>query len=1425
MTNENIHLPERISRFSLILAALSMAVIPGYGQIPGPSTNMVTGTTWPGGDPYLQRQNEPSMAVSSRNGLHLLAGSNDYRSVDIPFASGNETGDAWLGLYKSFDGGLTWTSNLVPGYPQDNSAQGNGSPLKGLSAAADPLVRAGTNGLFYYSGIAFSRTPGGPSKVFVARFIDDNNFQGGDTIRYVGTSTIATGNATNFLDKPSIAVDIPRAGSQICTIPAGSGAPGQTFHGGRIYAAYTAFAGGQASSTSAIMLTQSNDCGVSWTPPVQISSKSVKTNQGASLAINPSTGDLYVIWRIFASNASGAFPPSADGIGATVRPYTIEPISENSFTAPAVRLATYVPFDQGTSAVSFRTNGYPTMAIDGSGHIYVAWAQRGLGTGGDSRIVVASGNVRTNPFDIVDLLFPRITAPAVIEADATRGHQIMPALEFSSGKLTAVWYDFRDDDEVAIYHAIGGGKYSFSLMLDGLPSFTNYIADPSPDPATHQYKPTDRRQTVEVRAAQAPPGVPAKFGPSVIVSQYAFGTPANDNSGEIEQLEFDAPNLPMFQQGQVPFFGDYIDVAGPTFVPTATGWRFNTLATDPDFTRPVWTDNRNVIQPADGNWANYTPPATGGPSIFDPTQMRSNCVTGVSNTGDRNQDIYTAALTPGLVVGAKGNSKQLSTTLQREFPVTVQNFTAATKFYRLTIASQPPGGVASFLQTGATVLQLDLSIPPQSSASRSVFIKSSVPTATVPVSVHEISGVNGTLLPGGLSGAVSLNSDTSNPSISNPSISNQELYNPSISNPSISNPSISNPSISNPSISNPSISNINIANPSISNPSISNPSISNPSISNPSISNPSISNPSISNSSLSDTSYNVTNTGNTSSAYSLQLLLNQALPNQVIVQAIVSKVYTTPVANGCALAVEAHYQPILNNTNPIFTNTPGGSGPLDPAAPTFALEPGETVVVTIRVYQPTPATFNPLAITPVVVSNAANTGTTQPPLTLTITTATLPAAKATVAYSQQLQAVGGTGTGYRWTATGALPTGLSLTAGGLLSGTPTIAGTNTFTLKVTDSGANTASRSYSLVVTSPVSPLAITTVPPVGFQANLFPATAMMATGGMPPYLWTVAQPDGTGLFITPSGVLTGSVLGGLNGAPVTATVIVTDSTPNTPMTAAMPVTLLPNCSYYVPCQSSAGLFTTSISNVLLTTGNANGTQVVATVGSNVTVSLNAQVSGPAGTTAMESLVIGFANGTGPGSSTCSAIQVNGAPVQLSVTLTTPSTPGRYYVAYHTQGSACTPLVTTDGFIGVVDVLPVTVTEPAGTATFSITGVNLTPYSGYPYASYWVLTQPTNPPFYNNVNFSFSRSLTPTGSSAGVEFGLNIDSSPSQCRGFNVDLTGSGVAVPLLQGRYYISVDAGTACPVVTGMPSWFTGIPGANFNKFIGVIDVQVSN
>ncbi len=66
------------------------------------------------------------------------------------------------------------------------------------------------------------------------------------------------------------------------------------------------------------------------------------------------------------------------------------------------------------------------------------------------------------------------------------------------------------------------------------------------------------------------------------------------------------------------------------------------------------------------------------------------------------------------------------------------------------------------------------------------------------------------------------------------------------------------------------------------------------------------------------------------------------------------------------------------------------------------------------------------------------------------------------AVSLQLSASGGTSP-YTWTATG-LPAGLSISSSGLISGTPTTAGTSSVTVTATDAAAKTASATFSWVV-------------------------------------------------------------------------------------------------------------------------------------------------------------------------------------------------------------------------------------------------------------------------------------------------------------------------------------------------------------------------
>jgi hypothetical protein len=342
--------------------AFFLLSLPGAAQIPGRNVNMVSGTKWPEGDPFLQRQNEPSMAVSSRNPAHLLGGSNDYRTVDLPGLPGAETGDAWLGVFKSYDGGQTWRSTVHPGCAQNIPACAGAPALKNYTAGADPVVRAGTSGMFYYAGLAFTRETPKKSAVFVSRFIDNNNEENGDPIKYINTTPVGPGSDTVFVDKPWLAVDIPRANAATCriSVPQKNGNPlVQSFPAGNVYLAYTAFTD-ETKPPSRIFFVRSTDCGATWSTPFIVGDNAL--NQGASLAVDPVTGAVYIAWRRFKS------PGITDAIL-----FSKSTDAGQTFSTPQ-EVATITPFDQGTTVFSFRTNGYPTMAVDGSSRIYLAWS-------------------------------------------------------------------------------------------------------------------------------------------------------------------------------------------------------------------------------------------------------------------------------------------------------------------------------------------------------------------------------------------------------------------------------------------------------------------------------------------------------------------------------------------------------------------------------------------------------------------------------------------------------------------------------------------------------------------------------------------------------------------------------------------------------------------------------------------------------------------------------------------------------------------------------------------------------------------------------------------------------------------------------------------------------------------------------------------
>jgi Bacterial Ig-like domain (group 3)/Right handed beta helix region/Periplasmic copper-binding protein (NosD) len=115
-------------------------------------------------------------------------------------------------------------------------------------------------------------------------------------------------------------------------------------------------------------------------------------------------------------------------------------------------------------------------------------------------------------------------------------------------------------------------------------------------------------------------------------------------------------------------------------------------------------------------------------------------------------------------------------------------------------------------------------------------------------------------------------------------------------------------------------------------------------------------------------------------------------------------------------------------------------------------------------------------------------------------------------YSQQLTATGGSGSGYVF-ASGTLPPGLTLSAGGLLSGTPTTVSGVVVTVDVTatDGEGGTGNMSYVLTVKDLTEAGGIVSSLPQSFYGETVVLTATFtATLGTAPMTGTVAFYDGT---------------------------------------------------------------------------------------------------------------------------------------------------------------------------------------------------------------------------------------------------------------------------------------------------------------------------
>jgi hypothetical protein len=193
-------------------------------------------------------------------------------------------------------------------------------------------------------------------------------------------------------------------------------------------------------------------------------------------------------------------------------------------------------------------------------------------------------------------------------------------------------------------------------------------------------------------------------------------------------------------------------------------------------------------------------------------------------------------------------------------------------------------------------------------------------------------------------------------------------------------------------------------------------------------------------------------------------------------------------------------------------------------------------------------------------STSGTSNPTQTSSTLSVSTTSLPSGTVGAAYSAAVAASGGTAP-YTYNATN-LPSGLSIGAStGVITGIPAqnSVGTASATVKVTDStqpSSQSASSSLSISISPAASPAALavtTTSLPAGTVSTPYPSTSLQASGGAPPYSWSLQSGS------LPAG-LSVSTAGAISGTPTLAgayplTFMVTDSS-TTPETAKGSLTL-----------------------------------------------------------------------------------------------------------------------------------------------------------------------------------------------------------------------------------------------------------------------------
>jgi hypothetical protein len=417
------------------------------------------------------RENEPSVAVDPRDTSVLLGSSNDYCGVYNRGALAGAVGPIWLGYYRSQDGGSSFTSSLVPGYPDDKSLYASLSQTR-TASAGDPVIAWDNHGRAFF-GSESSGDPEGSAKtfgdVFVARFRNPQGESGPtarDGLEYYGSTVVAHGSsAPNLLgvfhDKTAIEADRTDGSCD-----------------GYVYFSWSRFTG---NGTNAIYFARSTDHGVTFSNPQKIT-ESVHGVQFPDISVT-GNGHVYVTLRQFEAQGhqlDHVMIVKSTNCGATFGtpvaiadfiPYDAQDESDpEPIPMPQSQLDDPAGDEEGADAGRARdcgdfgdhcTSGYTFFRRDtqvrstadqlDAAHewVYIVYdpskpeTQTPTGTTYGS-ITPGTGSQSGVYFTRYDGATGSHTTPVLIDPQGT-GHQLFPDISADGGVLHALWWDSRND--------------------------------------------------------------------------------------------------------------------------------------------------------------------------------------------------------------------------------------------------------------------------------------------------------------------------------------------------------------------------------------------------------------------------------------------------------------------------------------------------------------------------------------------------------------------------------------------------------------------------------------------------------------------------------------------------------------------------------------------------------------------------------------------------------------------------------------------------------------------------------------------------------------------------------------------------------------------------------------------------------------------